>query len=180
MHYTFDDRQVRLVLPHRTPMLLVDWVPDCAPALDRLQAVKQVSVGDSMFSRGPDDRSFFPPTLVMEALAQSCGFLMNLRWLAAQGVDVAAFAGGDDRIVAATSIPHSVLAEVRAHQLRLAHAGDSLRMEARVRLQRGQMVRFSATAASATGTCTEVDMLLAFPEYTLSGVPGSTHEGADP
>jgi len=166
-NYTFDDRQVRMILPHRAPMLMVDRVLACPAALDSLHTIRQISVGDAMLPRGPGDIAFFPPTLTVEALAQSCGLLMNLRWLLAQGVDVAAFAAGSDAALGAISIPHSVLAETRMRQIRLVQAGDSLHMNVRITLQRGSMLRFSAQASCAAGICTELDVLLAFPDYML-------------
>lgn len=124
-----------------------------------------------MLPQGLTDRAFFPPTLIIEALAQSCGFLMKLRWLASQGIDITAFADGDDSVVAATRIPYSVLAETRMRQLRSVHAEDSLRMNIRVTMQRHLTVRFAAEAFVAGNPCTELDVLLAFPEYTLLAAP---------
>ncbi|WP_094781023.1 hypothetical protein [Paraburkholderia ribeironis] len=166
MNYTFDERQVRLILPHRVPMLLVDRVSECSLSLDSMQAIKQITVGDSMMFRSRHGHDIFPPTLVIEALAQSCGLLMKLRWLRSQGVDVAAFAGGDDTVLEAVRIPYSVLAETRARQLRLVRPGNSLRLNIQLTLERGSMARFTASAMGETGLHTELDVLLAFPEYT--------------
>jgi 3-hydroxymyristoyl/3-hydroxydecanoyl-(acyl carrier protein) dehydratase len=40
--YSFDDRQIRMILPHRPPLLQVDRVERCAVELDDLVAVKLV------------------------------------------------------------------------------------------------------------------------------------------
>jgi 3-hydroxymyristoyl/3-hydroxydecanoyl-(acyl carrier protein) dehydratase len=166
MSYTLDDRQVRLILPHRVPMLLVDRVSECAVSLDSMQAIKQITVGDSMMFRSRHGHDIFPPTLLVEALAQSCGLLMKLRWVEAQGVSVADFASGDDSVLNGIRIPYSVLAETRARQFRLACPGNTLRLNIHLKLERQSLARFSASASSEVGLHTELDVLLAFPEYT--------------
>lgn len=175
-NYVFSHRQVRLILPHRPPMLLVDCVTKCAYSLDTLEASRLISAGDPMLVRGLARRPYFPPALIVEALAQCCGLLMNLRWLTEKGIDVAAFANGDEGEVSAIRIPHSVLAETRMRQFRMVQAGECLHMSARVTLQRGQMFRFAAAASCRAATCTELDVLLAFPEYTA--VPATADAAA--
>ena len=78
--------------------------------------------------------------MIIEALAQTCGLLMNLRWLAARDFDVAAFAAAGGMGAQDLNIPHSVLAETRMSQKRLVRVGDRLALSARVRLQRGSQL----------------------------------------
>lgn len=167
-NYCFNEDQVRLVLPHRQPMLLVDYVQNCTPKLTSLSAVKLLSASEPMLLINSDGNAYFPPTLMIEALAQSSGFLMNLRWLQDDGVDIAHFAAGGNDQVANRHIPHSVLAESRTHQCKLAQPGDCLRFDVSINLQRGQMIQFTSVAVNdhTDATFMELEVFLAFPEYT--------------
>ena len=164
--FSLNDAQVRQILPHRPPMLLVDRVIECDPALQKLKALKQISAGDAMLPWPARGCSVFACTLIVEALAQTCGLLMNLRWLAAKGFDVAAFAAEGGSATREMHIPHSVLAETRMSHKRMAYVGDTLELAAQVQLQRGSTVAFGAEASNARGVVMQISVVLAYPQYT--------------
>ena len=71
---SLDNRQVRLLLPHRYPFLLVDRVI----ALERgnyIHCVKNVAITEPYFQGHFPKRPLMPGVLIMEALAQACGIL---------------------------------------------------------------------------------------------------------
>ena len=67
--------EVRALLPHRYPFLLVDKVLDCEPGL-RAKAVKCVSLNEMHFMGHFPGKSIMPGVLILEALAQTCGLAM--------------------------------------------------------------------------------------------------------
>jgi 3-hydroxyacyl-[acyl-carrier-protein] dehydratase len=70
--------ELRRLLPHRYPMLLVDRVVDVEPGR-RLGAVKAVTVNEPCFAGLPDDAVFdYPPTLLVESWGQAAGILAML------------------------------------------------------------------------------------------------------
>ncbi|KAB7627926.1 3-hydroxyacyl-ACP dehydratase FabZ [Alkalilimnicola sp. S0819] len=69
---TIDIHEIRRLLPHRYPMLLVDRVLECVPG-EYLVAVKNVTVNEPHFNGHFPQRPVMPGVLIIEALAQACG-----------------------------------------------------------------------------------------------------------
>jgi 3-hydroxyacyl-[acyl-carrier-protein] dehydratase len=66
---------VRRVLPHRYPMLLVDRVLELVPG-ERLHAVKAVTCNEPWYADRPDDAWFaYPESLLIESWCQAAGVL---------------------------------------------------------------------------------------------------------
>lgn len=167
--YSFDEHQVQMVLPHRRPMLMIDHVSRCLPPLDELTAIKVLASAEPMLQFQPGGRAYFSPAMVIEALAQSCGFLMNLRWLAANDVDIEKFSSGQNDQFTQAQIPHTVLAESKARHRLLARPGGLLRFESKIVLQRGNMIQYEAVARhdDSDEVLTELTVLLAVMEHSL-------------
>jgi len=66
--------EIRKLIPHRYPMLLVDRVLDYQPG-DWLHAIKNVTVNEPVFTGHFPDYAIFPGVLLLEALAQATGIL---------------------------------------------------------------------------------------------------------
>lgn len=65
---------IRTLIPHRYPMLLVDRVLDYEPG-KWLHAVKNVTINEPFFNGHFPGNAIFPGVLILEALAQSTGIL---------------------------------------------------------------------------------------------------------
>ena len=173
------DWQIRLVLPHRSPVLQLDRVTACTPALDRLEAVKGLASGDPMMRHsavGVASGATLSCSAAIEAAAQCCGLLLRLRWLASEGADLNAFAAGDASQVLNREIPRSVLAESEAKFAAPFLPGRTLRLATNLVLSRGEMHRFEATAepdtaASGSGgpAKTTMRIMLNFPRIPAAG-----------
>lgn len=168
MTFSYNEQQIRLVLPHRPPFLMVDQIDSCTSQLNALCAYKLVSGADQMLARVPRSRSALAPALVTETFAQAAGFLMKLRWLEEHGADIRAFSCGQLDEVRAAFIPASVLAETRAKYYAAVPVGDALRVDIALMLQRGWTLRFKGNAFAGERHCAAFEMQLVFPDYMLS------------
>lgn len=72
-----DVREIRRVLPHRYPFLMVDRVLQVEQ--NRIVALKNVSVNEPFFQGHYPDYPIFPGALQLEALAQTAGMLFLRR-----------------------------------------------------------------------------------------------------
>ncbi len=160
--FSLEEWQIRKVLPHRPPVLQLDRVERCAPQLEALWASKALAGGDSMLARPQAGPPHLSPGALIEALAQCCGLLLRLRWLAKVGVDLLAFSAGDESQLEHHEIPRSVLAESHARFFALAHPGRVLRLSTRLVLSRGDMHRFNASAQGAS-EAVSTQIMLNFP-----------------
>ena len=65
----FNCDQIRKMLPHRYPFLLLDRIIECSPGKSGT-AIKNVSVNEPFFQGHFPERSIMPGVLIVEALAQ--------------------------------------------------------------------------------------------------------------
>ena len=72
--FMLDIDQIRAMLPHRYPFLLVDRVTECVPG-EHLTAVKNVTINEPFFQGHFPEKPVMPGVLIIEALAQASGIL---------------------------------------------------------------------------------------------------------
>lgn len=70
-----DIEQIRAILPHRFPMLLVDRVLEIEPG-KRAVGLKNVTINEDFFNGHFPERAVMPGVLILEAMAQVGGVLM--------------------------------------------------------------------------------------------------------
>ena len=81
----FDINEIKRILPHRYPILLVDRVIDYTLEPEKtLTAIKNVSANEPFFEGHFPGNPVMPGVLVLEAMAQACGILAYLA-LATEG-----------------------------------------------------------------------------------------------
>ena len=71
---TIDIKEIRTLIPHRYPMLLVDKVVDYEPGKS-LHGIKNVTINEPIFNGHFPELPIFPGVLILEALAQATGLL---------------------------------------------------------------------------------------------------------
>lgn len=69
-----DVEEIKTLIPHRYPFLLVDRVLDYVPGVS-IHAIKNVTVNEPVFTGHFPGYSIFPGVLILEALAQASGIL---------------------------------------------------------------------------------------------------------
>ena len=88
-----DINEIKTILPHRYPMLLVDRIIELEPG-KRIVGIKNVTSNEPFFQGHFPERPIMPGVLILEALAQvSC--ILVLRDLGAAG-RIALFTGADN------------------------------------------------------------------------------------
>eukprot|EP00250_Pteridium_aquilinum_P029891 c40292_g1_i1 orf=107-823(+) len=70
-----DINQIREILPHRFPFLLVDRVVEFTPGVSAV-AIKNVTINDNFFPGHFPERPIMPGVLMIEAMAQVGGIVM--------------------------------------------------------------------------------------------------------
>ncbi|KAJ7514996.1 hypothetical protein O6H91_23G067900 [Diphasiastrum complanatum] len=70
-----DINQIRDILPHRFPFLLVDRIVEYNPGVS-VVGIKNVTINDNFFPGHFPDRPIMPGVLMVEAMAQVAGILM--------------------------------------------------------------------------------------------------------
>src|SRR5262245_64761495 len=69
-----DGHEIRRILPHRYPMLLVDRIVELEA--ERIVGIKNVTANEPFFSGHFPDFPVMPGVLIVEALAQTAGVLV--------------------------------------------------------------------------------------------------------
>jgi len=65
-----DTREIKKIIPHRFPFLLIDKVIECEPNV-KLVAVKNVSINEQFFTGHFPSEKVMPGVLIIEAMAQA-------------------------------------------------------------------------------------------------------------
>jgi 3-hydroxyacyl-[acyl-carrier-protein] dehydratase len=69
-----DINQIKAILPHRYPFLLVDRIVELEP--ERIVGIKQVTANEPFFQGHFPDFPVMPGVLIVEAMAQTAGVLV--------------------------------------------------------------------------------------------------------
>ena len=71
---SLDINEIRAILPHRYPFLLVDRIVEMEP--ERIVGIKQVTLNEPFFQGHFPDFPVMPGVLIVEAMAQAAGVLV--------------------------------------------------------------------------------------------------------
>ena len=141
---TLDINEIRRILPHRYPFLLVDRIVEMEP--ERIVGIKCVTANEPFFQGHIPDFPVMPGVLIVEAMAQAGGVLL-----------LTEFEDRDERLVLFTGIE-------RARFRRPVVPGDQLRIEVTVKVWRGTGGRMEGKAyvedklvAEANVSCSVVE-----------------------
>src|SRR5688500_2615637 len=77
---SFDSAVIQNMMPHRRQMALLDRVESYSVLERKIVAIKTVSQTEPAFEGHFPDEPLFPGPLIIEALAQACGLMMNIEY----------------------------------------------------------------------------------------------------
>jgi 3-hydroxyacyl-[acyl-carrier-protein] dehydratase len=136
---TLDINEIRKILPHRYPFLLVDRIIEMDA--DRIVGIKNVTLNEPMFTGHFPDFPVMPGVLIIEAMAQTGGVLVMHN-----------MADREQKLV--------VLATVDSARFRrLVVPGDQLRMEMKVIKRKASVVKLAGTATVDGQVAAEIEVM---------------------
>jgi 3-hydroxyacyl-[acyl-carrier-protein] dehydratase len=138
-----DIEQIKKMLPHRQPMLLIDKVIDLEPG-KRVVAIKNVSINDWFLQGHFPGKPITPATVIVEAMAQASIVLYQSAYQSQL-----------------TEVPDYYLGSIKASFLHPVIPGDQLKLEAETvkLLPTGAFV--SVKAFVEDKKCAEADLVFA-------------------
>ena len=150
---TYDVVEIQKILPHRYPFLMVDRILE-VERLKRIVSIKNVTINEAHFQGHFPGKPIMPGVLIIEAMAQTGGFLLLLE-----------IPDRDNKLLFFVAVDG-------ARFRRPVVPGDQLRMEINVISWRGDFCKLEGKAtvdgqlaAEATVMCKMVDReQLAKPE----------------
>ena len=140
-----DIHEIRALLPHRFPMLLVDRVLEVSDT--GLVAEKLISVNEPFFPGHFPERPVYPGVLILESFAQAAGIWALLRDPGQRGRGMA-LVGVD-----------------RARFRRPVGPGDALRLELAILKQRRDLIVFEGNASVSGERVAEARLLASFLDW---------------
>jgi 3-hydroxyacyl-[acyl-carrier-protein] dehydratase len=145
-------------------MALLDRVESYDRDERRITGIKLLGQNEPTLAGYLPDHRVFPGTLIIEVLAQTCGLLMNVEHHLHRGARL----DHPDDIATLPPPPLSVLAGSKVAQRGLARAGDEIRLDCRVSLQRRELYSFEVRASCHGSAIAEGTILLAYPAYMVA------------
>jgi len=136
---TLDIEEIRGILPHRYPMLLVDRILELEP--DRIVGIKNVTANEPFFAGHFPDFPVMPGVLIVEAMAQVAGVLV-LKEIPDRANKLVFLAGIDNAKFRKPVVP-----------------GDQLRIEMKVVKKKASIAKMQGTATVNGAVVAEVEVL---------------------
>ena len=138
----FDINEIKNILPHRYPLLLVDRIEKLDPG-EKVVGIKNVTINEEFFQGHYPGHPIMPGVLIVEAMAQVSGFLMK-NTIENPENKIPYFAGID-----------------KAKFRQPVKPGDQLRIEADVIRLRNSVSKISAKAYVEDKLAAEAELLFA-------------------
>jgi 3-hydroxyacyl-[acyl-carrier-protein] dehydratase len=136
---TLDVEQIKALLPHRAPMLLVERLTDIVP-FESAVGHKAVSINEPFFLGHFPEYAVMPGVLIVEAMAQAAGALVAHSLGVPRGKRVVLFMGID-----------------KARFRKPVHPGHLLRMPVKTLRRRDPVWRFEGQAFVGDTLCAEAE-----------------------
>jgi beta-hydroxyacyl-ACP dehydratase FabZ len=121
-----DINEIRAILPHRYPFLLVDRIEEMGP--DRIVGIKNVTANEPQFTGHFPDYPVMPGVLIVEAMAQTAGVLV-----------LQSMPDRENKLVLLVAIEN-------ARFRRPVVPGDTLRMEMKILKRKASVAKMSGVA----------------------------------
>lgn len=137
-----DINEIKSILPHRYPFLLVDRIEELEPG-ERVVGIKNVTVNEEFFQGHYPEHPIMPGVLIIESMAQIGGLLM-LESVGNPENKIPFFAGIDKAKFRNPVLP-----------------GDRIRTEAKVLKLRGRIAKIAAKSYVEEDLVAEAELMFA-------------------
>jgi beta-hydroxyacyl-ACP dehydratase FabZ len=134
-----DINEIRAILPHRYPFLLVDRIVEMEP--ERIVGIKQVTLNEPFFQGHFPDFPVMPGVLIVEAMAQAAGVLV-----------LKTMPDRQNKLVLLVAIEN-------ARFRRPVVPGDTLRMEMKVIKRKASVAKMAGIATVDGQVVAEVEVM---------------------
>jgi 3-hydroxyacyl-[acyl-carrier-protein] dehydratase len=146
-----DINEIRKILPHRYPFLLVDRIVELEP--ERIVGIKNVTVNEPFFVGHFPDFPVMPGVLIVEAMAQTAGVLVL------QGMP-----DRDSKLVLLVAIEN-------ARFRKPVVPGDTLRLEMKVVKRRSNVAKMAGRATVDGVLVAEAEVMCKLEDKATEPVP---------
>ena len=136
---SLDINEIRAILPHRYPFLLVDRIVEMEP--ERIVGIKQVTLNEPFFQGHFPDFPVMPGVLIVEAMAQAAGVLV-----------LKSMPDRANKLVLLVAIEN-------ARFRRPVIPGDTLRMEMKVIKRKASVAKMAGVATVDGQVAAEVEVM---------------------
>ena len=150
---SLDINEIRAILPHRYPFLLVDRIVEMEP--ERIVGIKQVTLNEPFFQGHFPDFPVMPGVLIVEAMAQAAGVLV-----------LKSMPDRANKLVLLVAIEN-------ARFRRPVIPGDTLRMEMKVIKRKASVVKMAGIATVDGQVAAEVEVMCKLADKEESPAPPS-------
>src|SRR5215472_12955894 len=146
-----DINEIRAILPHRYPFLLVDRIVEMEP--DRVVGIKNVTLNEPFFQGHFPDFPVMPGVLIIEAMAQAAGVLV-----------LKSMEDRQNKLVLLVAVEN-------ARFRRPVVPGDCLRMEMKLTKRKASVAKMAGVATVNGQVVAEAEVMckLADKEEKISG-----------
>ena len=134
-----DVNEIREILPHRYPFLLVDRIVELEE--ERIVGIKNVTVNEPFFTGHFPNFPVMPGVLIVEAMAQTAGILV-----------LRSIPDRDSKLVFLVSVDY-------ARFRKPVVPGDQLRLEMKMMRRKGTVVKMSGQATVAGVLVAEAEVM---------------------
>lgn len=171
---SFDSAVIQNMMPHRRQMALVDRVESYSIQERKIVAIKTVAQTEPAFEGHFPDDPVFPGPLIIEALAQACGLMMNIEYSLENNLLRLDRLSDPEYLATSRPAPHTVLAESKVRLRRWVRPGEVIRLESHMALRRKDICYFKVRAVVDSFEVATGEIILAVPGYAPEAVRETT------
>jgi 3-hydroxyacyl-[acyl-carrier-protein] dehydratase len=154
-----DGQVVRLLLPQRYPIMMVDRVVAYFPGEKRMIGLKNLSRNEPFLQGHFPEYPIFPGVLITESVVQTSGCLMNCDYVLEQGTPPERL----EEALRTYASPKMFLAESKIKHIKPIFPGEQILLESQITLRRANMCTFRVCAWIQGEEATKGQVTMALP-----------------